>query len=154
MQSSKQSFSELYRHLLSNLYYLQTFLSSFQDTYYFVITTKRHIMRLVSNFCSYNFTNRILSFGFILQSRSVLHTKNRFSPQYTVIDDAAVEDTEEFSVTFKGVEPHVEPDVESAEFLLIIEDNDSMGHFGILCDYFKLFVTPNTHNGNLVFLFL
>ena len=46
-----------------------------------------------------------------------------------MIDDAAVEDTEEFSVTFKGVEPHVEPDVESAEFLLIIQDNDSMGHF-------------------------
>ena len=71
-----------------------------------------------------------------------------------MIDDAAVEDTEEFYVTFKGVEPHVEPDVESAEFLLIIQDNDSMGHFGILWDYFKLFVTPNTHNGNLVFLFL
>ena len=59
-----------------------------------------------------------------------------------MIDDAAVEDTEEFSVTFKGVEPHVEPDVESAEFLLIIEDNDSMGNFGILWDHFKLFVTP------------
>ena len=93
-------------------------------------------MRLVSNFCSYNFANRILSFGFILQS--VLHPMNCFSLQYTVIDDAAVEDTEEFSVTFKGVEPHVEPDVESAEFLLIIEDNDSMSKFGILCYFIFL----------------
>ena len=56
-----------------------------------------------------------------------------------MIDDTEVEGTEEFSVTFKGMEPHVEPDVESAEFLLIIQDNDSMGHFGILCDYFKFF---------------
>ena len=80
------------------------------------------------------------------------HTANFFSPQYTVIDDAAVEDTEEFSVTFKGVEPHVEPDVESAEFLLIIEDNDSMGHFWLLCEFFcdpQILI-----NGNLAFLFL
>jgi hypothetical protein len=43
---------------------------------------------------------------------------------YTVIDDDDVEGTEEFTITWMGVEPHVEPGVKSATFTLTILDNE------------------------------
>ena len=46
--------------------------------------------------------------------------------QYTVIDDDDVEGTEEFTITWMGVEPHVEPGVKSATFTLTILDNERM----------------------------
>jgi hypothetical protein len=45
---------------------------------------------------------------------------------YTVIDDDDVEGTEELTITWMGMEPHVEPGVKSAAFTLTILDNEQV----------------------------